>query len=82
MNITKKRDHQFSHFFHKNNNNSETKKDYISYYTSICVELSRLQSILHKLSSMNKYKEIIKEIPLYFCVKCENFEFSTHLKKS
>ena len=30
---------------------------------------------------MDKYKEIIKEIPLYFCMKCENFEFSTHLKK-
>ena len=64
MNITKKRDHQFSHFFHKNNHISRTKNDYISYYTSICVELSRLYSSLYKLSSMDKYKEIIKEIPL------------------
>ena len=30
---------------------------------------------------MDKYKEVIKEIPLYFCVKCENFEFSTHFEK-
>ena len=33
MNITKKSHHQFSHFFHKNNHNSRTKKDYIIYYT-------------------------------------------------
>ena len=64
MNITKKSDNQFSHFFHKNNHNSRTKKDYIIYYTSICGQLSRLQSIIYKLSSMDKYKEIIKEIPL------------------
>ena len=64
MNITKKSDHQFSHFFHKNNHNSRTKKDYIIFYTSICEKLSRLQSILYKLSSMDKYKEVIKEIPL------------------
>ena len=31
---------------------------------------------------MDKYKEIVKEIPLQFCVKCENFEFSTHFEKS
>ena len=30
---------------------------------------------------MDKYKEIVKEIPLQFCVKCENFEFSTHFEK-
>ena len=31
---------------------------------------------------MDKYKEIIKEILLSFCVKSENFEFSTHFEKS
>ena len=64
MNITKRVVINFLTFFHKNNHNSRTKKDYIIYYTSICRKLSRLQSILNKLSSMDKYKEIIKEIPL------------------
>ena len=64
MNITKKSDNQFSHFFHKNNHNSRTKKGYIIYYTSICGKPSRLQSILYKLSFMDKFKEIIKELPL------------------
>ena len=64
VNITKKSHHQFSHFFHKNNHNSRTKKDYIIYYTSICGKLSRLQSILYKLSFIDKYKEIIKELSL------------------
>ena len=64
VNITKISHDHFSHFFHKNNHNSRTKKDFIIYYTSICGKLSRLQSILYKLSSMDKYKEIIKELPL------------------
>ena len=51
------------------------------YCTSICGKLSRLRYILYKLSSMDKYQGIIKEIPLLFCVKCENFEFSTHFEK-
>ena len=45
MNITKKSNNQFSHFFHKNNHNSRTKKDYIIDYTLIYGKLSRLQSI-------------------------------------
>ena len=64
MNITKNSHDHFSHFFHKNNHNSRTKKDYIIYYTSICGKLSRLQSIQYKLSFMDKYKEIIKKLPL------------------
>ena len=64
MNLTKKSHHQFSHFFHKNNHNSRTKKDFIIYNISICGKLSRLQSISHKVSSMDKSKEIIKEVPL------------------
>ena len=57
------RNHQFSHFFHKNNHYSRTKKDCLMCYTSICGKLSMLQSIQYKLSSMDKYKGVIKEIP-------------------